>query len=104
MSQALRKQELRGLSIAREGITLCQLFYADNTTIIIEADLGNAKACMEIRNRFDRVSRLYFKWDGMQAIYTGVLPLPPKFFGTWQELGGAWPILQTSGSTLWAGH
>jgi hypothetical protein len=83
MTQALERQELKGLLVKTKQMSLCQSFNANNTTLIIEASVENARACMDIGDRFGRASGLYFKWQGMKAIYIGGVPTPPEF----DELG-----------------
>jgi hypothetical protein len=54
-TRAQERKEIRGVYFEREDITLCHQFYADNTTIMLEADSENARECLRILSSLGRL-------------------------------------------------
>jgi hypothetical protein len=79
VSKAIKQKQVRGLEVETEGMALCQTFYADNTPLLIEADVQNAQKCMELGDTFGSISGLHFKWTGMKTVYTGGLPILQEY-------------------------
>jgi hypothetical protein len=52
VSEATRRGEIKGLYLEEQEITLCQDFYADNTTLLVEADRDNVDCCIAIADSF----------------------------------------------------
>jgi hypothetical protein len=86
MEEAKRKKEIRGLVIEEHNLSLCQDYYADNTTLLVEADRKVVDHCIQVAEDFGKVSGLFCQWTGMHAVFVGSGPVLREFV----DLGWIW--------------
>jgi hypothetical protein len=79
VSLALSNGQLKGLHLEEHNMTLCQDFYADNTTLCIVAERANVDFSMKLADDFGSLSGLYCQWKGMCATFIGADHIPDEF-------------------------
>jgi hypothetical protein len=104
ISLTLRTGKLKGLELEEHNMTLCQDFYADNTTFCVVAEQANVNFCMQLADQFGSLSGLFCQWSGMSAVYIGSDVIPDKFADVNWEMENSRHIFQAFGNALWGRH
>jgi hypothetical protein len=82
--------------LREKDLTLCHQFYADNTTMMLEAEVGSANGCQKFVEEVGRASGLKVRWEDTAAVLIGAdtVPAEPSQFQLkWEAPGDTSKLL-----------
>lgn len=74
----MEKGFIRGIQVPEIGLHYCHNMYADDTSVIIEANKEVIEHTMRAFNTFGSVSGLYVNWVGTAAVWLSPQPIPQE--------------------------
>jgi hypothetical protein len=100
ISHAVESKAIKGVEFAQDQMVLSHLFYADNTTMMFEAEEDSALKCKEIFEQFGAASGLKVNWAEMAAVLIAA-DSPSRIAAVPLEMGNSRELLKTVRFLLW---